>query len=118
MPIPEACHRGRAAAAQILEQQNHLMFPVGGPSLAAAVGRLLVAGNALGPLCPGCARIAPQVENAGAQKLRDELQFVGGQALDETAGLGSMGTIGTRNQGGYQSTSHGRSPVGEESYQK
>jgi hypothetical protein len=44
--------------------------------------------------------MAGRVENAGAQELRDELQFVRGQALDETAGLGLMRGIGARNQGG------------------
>ncbi len=89
------------------------MLPVGGPP---AGGRLLVAGDAFGPLGPRRAGLARRIENTGAQEFSDELQFVRGQALHETAGLGFMRTIGTRNESGYQSTSHGRTPVGEKSY--
>jgi hypothetical protein len=57
--------------------------------------------------------LAGRIENTGAQEFGDELQFVTGQALHETAGPGFMRIIGTRNQSGYQSTSQGRTPVGE-----
>jgi hypothetical protein len=76
----------------------------------------MVAGDAFRPLCPRGAGTAGRVENARAQERRDELQFIRRQALYETAGLGFTGTIGTRNQSGYQSTSQGRTPVGEKSY--
>jgi hypothetical protein len=89
------------------------MLPVGG---TPASGRLLVEGDAFGPLCPGSAGLTRGIENTGAQEFRDELHFVGGQALNETARLGFMRTIGTRNESGYQSTSQGRTPVGEKSY--
>jgi len=89
------------------------MLPVGGHP---AGGRLLVAGDALGPLCARRAGLARGIENTGAQEFGDELQFVRGQALHETAGLGFMRTTGTRNESGYQSTSQGRTPVGEKPY--
>jgi len=60
--------------------------------------------------------LAGGIEDTGAQEFGDELQFVRGQALHETAGLGFMRTNGTRNESGYQSTSQGRTPVGEKSY--
>jgi len=89
------------------------MLQVGG---SPAGGRLLVVRDPFGPLCPRSPGSAGRIENTGAQEFRDKLQFVGGQALDETAGLGFMRTIGTRNESGYQSTSQGRTPVGEKSY--
>lgn len=82
----------------------------------AADGCRLVPCNPFGPLCTGSTGITGSIENAGAQKSGDELQFIRGKALYKTAGLGLMRTIGTRNQSGYQGTLHGRSPVGEEPY--
>jgi hypothetical protein len=92
------------------------MFLVGGSTRAATTRRLLIACNPLRPLCPGIAGLAGRIENTGSQKLRDELQFVRGQAFHEAAGPGFMRTIGARNQSSHQSTSHGRSPVGYGSY--
>jgi len=89
------------------------MFPVGGPPSG---GRVLVAGDAIGPLSPRRTGLARGIEDTGAQEFGDELQFVGGQSLHETPGLGFMRTIGTRNESGYQSTSQGRTPVCEKSY--
>lgn len=106
----------RTAAAQILEQEDHFMIFVRGMTSVTAVRHLPIACNPLGPLRPGRAGFAGRVQNAGSQKFRDELQFVRGQALDETPGPGPIRTIGTRNQGRYQSVSHGRTPVGEEPY--
>jgi hypothetical protein len=80
------------------------------------VQRLLVSCDPLGPLCTGSADFTRGIENAGAEKFSNELQFVSRQALYEAAGPRFMRTIGTRNQSGYQSASHGRSPVGEKSY--
>jgi hypothetical protein len=45
------------------------------------------------------------------------LKFVGRQAGQKAAGFRFHGLISTRNKGGYQGISHGRSPVGEEAYQ-
>jgi hypothetical protein len=55
-------------------------------------------------------------QNTGTQKLGDKLKFVGRQAGQKAAGLRFQALISTRNKGGYQGISHGRSPVGEEAY--
>jgi len=89
------------------------MFLVGGP---AAVYCLLVARDALSPLCARGAGLAGGIEHAGSQEFGNELEFVAGQALHEAARLRLMRIIGTRNESGHQSSSHGRSPVGEKSY--
>ena len=114
--IAKSCRPRRAAAAQVLQQNDHLMFLVGGATRMATSRRLLVARNPFSPLCPRSAGTDGRIENAGAQESSDELQLIRGQAPHETAGPGFMRTIGARNESGYQSTSHGRSPDGEKSY--
>ena len=52
------------------------MLLVRGTALTAAGGRLLVACDPFGPLCPGSTGFAGRVENAGAQESGDKLQLV------------------------------------------
>src|ERR1019366_10185569 len=51
-------------------------------------------------------------QNASAQKLGDKLEFVGRQAGQKAAGGRFKRLISTRNKGGDQGISHGRSPGG------
>ncbi len=78
---------------------------------------LLVLRNAPGQLGTGTAGVLGHFQDAAPQKSGYELQFVRRQAEQETAGASLQRSINTRNQGSYQTASHGRSPVGEKPYQ-
>jgi hypothetical protein len=94
--LPHSC------AAEIFAEHNHFQFEIGGDAWR------------LGPWDADAEVFAFQ--NAGAKISGNELKFVGRQAKQETTSVQLLGPIGTRNKGGYQSVSHGRSPVGEEPY--
>ena len=102
--------------AQVFEQQNHLVFLVGRAHPGALCPRLLEARDSFGELRAIARAVHRRVQNTGAQKLGNELKFVGRQAGQEAPGLGFQRLIGTLNKGGYQRLSHGRSPVGGETY--
>ncbi len=57
------------------------------------------------------------LQETGTEELGDELKLVGGKAEQEAAGLKLYGILNTRNQRGYKRVAHGRSPVGENTYQ-
>ena len=103
-------------SAQVFEQQNHLVFLVGGAYSGAAPPRLLKARDSFGEFRAIARAMQRRIQNTGAQELGDELKFVGRQAGQEAAGLRFQRLIGTLNKGGYQRISHGRSPVGGEAY--
>ena len=102
--------------AQVFEQQDHLVFLVGGVRAGAVCPRLLEARDPFGDLRAIARAVHRRIQNTGAQELGNELKFVGRQAGQEAPGLGFQRLIGTLNKGGYQRLSHGRSPVGGETY--
>jgi hypothetical protein len=105
--------RRGGTAAQVFEQQDHLVLLI--PAAVLRTG-LLVFRYAPGQLGAGTAGVFGRLQDAAAQKPGDELQFVRRQAEQETASAGLQGPVNTRNQGGYQTAAHGRSPV-EKPYQ-
>ena len=102
--------------AQVFEQQNHLVLLIGGAHPGAVCPRLLKARDSFGELGAIARAVHRRIQNTGAQELGNELKFVGRQTGQEAPGLGFQRLIGTLNKGGYQRLSHGRSPVGGETY--
>jgi hypothetical protein len=102
--------------AQVFEQQNHLVFLVGGARPGAVFPRLLKARDSFGEFGAIARAFHRRIQNTGTQELGNELKFVGRQTGEEAPGLGFQRLIGRLNKGGYQRLSHGRSPVGGETY--
>jgi hypothetical protein len=115
MPRP-ASSSSLSHSAQVLEQQDHFVFLVGGAQLGAVCPRLLKERDSFGELRAIARTVHRRIQDTGAQELGNELQFVGRQAGQEAPGPGFQRLIGTLNKGGYQRLSQGRSPVGGETY--
>ncbi len=111
-----ASSSSRSYSAQVFEQQNHLVFLVGGAYSGAVPSRLLKARDSFGEFRAIARTMHRRIQNTGAQELGNELKFVGRQTGQEAAGLRFQRPIGTLNKGGYQRISHGRSPVGGETH--
>jgi hypothetical protein len=102
--------------AEVFEQQNHLQFLVSCVLPRAVCACVLKSRDSFGELRAIARATRLRFQNTGTQKLGDKLKFVGRQAGQKAAGFRFQGPISTRNKGGYQGISHGRSPVGEEAY--
>jgi hypothetical protein len=83
----------------------------------AVCPRLLKPRDSAGKLRAIARTLHRRIQNTGAQELGNELKFVGRQTGQEAPGLRFQRLIGTLNKGGYQRISHGRSPVGGETYE-
>jgi hypothetical protein len=103
--------------AQVFEQQDHLVFLVCGAHPGAVCPRLLKVRDPFGELGAIARAVHGRIENTRAQELGNELKLVRRQTGQEAPGLGFQRPIGTLNKGGYQRLSHGRSPVGGETYE-
>src|SRR5579862_3752862 len=97
--------------AEELQQQDHLVFLVRGAMRGSGSG-LAELRDAARQFGSGTFRAPGAFQDAGAQEFGDVLQFIGRKTGKETAGPGTQGNIGTRNESGYQRTSHVGSPVG------
>ena len=86
------------------------MLLVGGSGIAAQPG-LLELRDSLRQLSPRGGAAARRFQDGGAQKLSYKLKLVGRKATEETTDFGAERWIGSGNQGGHQSTSHGKTPV-------
>jgi hypothetical protein len=84
--------RRRTGAAQIFEQHDHFVLLIGEARPRSAHTRALEAVELSGEI--GAVAREP-FQDAGSQEFGDELQLVGGEALQETAGLGFQGRIST-----------------------
>src|SRR5258708_33636105 len=102
--------------AEVFEQQNHLEFEVWRTLPRAVCPHVLESRDSFGKFRAIARATRLRFQNTGTQKLGDKLKFVGRQASQKAAGFRFQGLISTRNKGGYQGMSHGRSPVGEEAY--
>ena len=76
--------------AQVFQQQDHLVLLVGS-ARGAVCPRLLKARDSFGELRAIARAVHRRIQNAGAQKFGDELQFVGGQPGQEAPGLDFSG---------------------------
>jgi len=94
-----------AVAAQIFEQQDHLVVPILGPAGAGRASKLELR-NLLSQLSAGTAIFSARFEDTGSQEFGDKLELIEGQAIEETAGLALGRTIRARSQRGNQSASH------------
>jgi hypothetical protein len=100
-------------AAQIFAQQDHLQFEIRRNPWRSRIGN---PAHPLGKFFPRAGTGSSALQYVPAQVSCDELKLVRGQTHQKASGEGFVRAIGTRNKGGYQTVSHGRSPVGEEPY--
>jgi hypothetical protein len=97
------------APAEVFEQQNHLVFLIA----AAAwwcTAHLLELRDTFGQIAPAGRGAAYGFEDAGAQKVCDILQFVGGKTQQEIPRLLLKALLGTCSNGGNQGRSQARTP--------
>jgi len=97
------------AVAQILQQQNHLVFAIAGAARGSAA-HVLELRDAFGQLAAAECRPPSRFQNTCAQKLRDILQFVGGKTQQEFSRLPLKATLGKFSNGGNQGRSQPRTP--------
>jgi hypothetical protein len=94
-----ASRRGRgclldAGAAEEFQEEDHLVILVGG---AGGGTVLLELGDTGGQFGAGAAGLPVGFEDAGAEVLGDELELVGGEAVDKAPGAGAAARFGTGN---------------------
>src|SRR2546425_12798139 len=108
------------ATAEILQQQDRLMFVVAqrdARPAAALAPRVYLAATTLelrdilGQLPARAARPLMRFENATAQELRDIRQLIARQPQQEPARLAFIRVRYTRTQGTNQDGSHNRTPA-------
>jgi hypothetical protein len=105
---------GRAAAAQVFEQKDHLVLailpgvrrPPSGATAALELGDVL-------RKFPARVRLAMMgFQDARAEKLGYILQLIGGKTLEETARGTFPGIVDTGTQRVKQGSSHSTTPAG------
>src|ERR1051326_4515770 len=100
------------AAAQVFEQQNHLVFPVGRSGAALrAVSRVFEGADAFGQLRAAALRGHAGFQNAGAEKIGNVLQFVRRHPPKKPLGMAAPALTYVCAKSTYQGSFHGAIPV-------